>query len=128
MKENGFLRARINAIRIAFDGLFYVLRTQPNVKVYGVITLAVILAGGLFGISRIEWIILAITIGFVWSAEAFNTAVETLVDLVSPEENVNAKIVKDSSAGAVLISAIISILVGLLIFGPRIWALISKLF
>ena len=128
MKDNGFLRARINAIRIAFDGLFYVLRTQPNVKVYGVITLAVILVGGLFGISRLEWIILAITIGFVWSAEAFNTAVETLVDLVSPEENVNAKIVKDSSAGAVLISAIVSILVGLLIFGPRIWAIISKLF
>lgn len=128
MKENGFLRSRINAIRIAFDGLFYVLRTQPNVKVYTTLTMAVVLAGFLFEISRIEWIILVITIGFVWSAEAFNTAVETLVDLVSPNENVDAKIVKDTSAGAVLISAIVSIFVGLLIFGPRVLALIKKLF
>ena len=128
MKENGFLRSRINAIRIAFDGLFYVLRTQPNVKVYLVITVAVVLAGFLFRISRIEWIILVITIGFVWSAEAFNTAVESLVDLVSPEKNDDAKIIKDSSAGAVLISAIISILVGLVIFGPYLWAIIIRLF
>jgi diacylglycerol kinase len=126
LKENGFLRSRINAIRIAFDGLFYVLRTQPNVKVYGAISLVVISVGLLSGISRMEWIILVFTIGLVWAAEVFNTAVESLVDLVSPEENAKAKIIKDVSAGAVLVSAIISVLVGLLIFGPRLISWVSK--
>ena len=122
MKEKGFFQSRVQAIKIAFDGLSHVLRTQPNIKVYSVISLAVIAAGWVLNISQPEWILLVITIGLVWAAEAFNTAIEELVDLVSPEENSQAKTIKDISAGAVLICALLSIVVGILIFGPRLWS------
>ena len=71
--------------------------------------------------------VLLLVIGFVWAAEIFNTAIEILTDHISPEENPTIKIIKDISAGGVLISAIISVLVGLLLFGPRLWSWISNL-
>lgn len=77
------------------------------------------------GLTRLEWIFLLVVIGLVWVAEIFNTAVEELVDLISPQQNPSAKVIKDLSAGAVLVSAILSVLVGVLIFGPRIWAWIA---
>ena len=128
MKKAGFIPSRLGAIRIAFEGLGFLVRTQPNVKVYLVFSLAVIIAGGIFGITRMEWITLAITVGLVWGAETFNTALEELVDLVHPEQHSQVKVIKDLSAGAVLISAMLSVVVGLLIFGPRLWAWIAGFF
>ncbi len=125
MKTSSFFRSRIQAIKIAFEGIRAVLLTQPNVKVYLFFSLAAVAAGWILKITRQEWILLAITIGLVWAAEAFNTAVEELVDLVSPDQDPRAKIVKDVSAGAVLISALLSIVVGLLLFGPPLWAWIK---
>ena len=63
---------------------------------------------------------LLLVIGLVWTAEIINTALEVIVDMVSPEHSQSAKIIKDISAGAVLIAAFISVLVGILIFGPRL--------
>jgi len=75
-----------------------------------------------------EWITLVLTIGLVWAAELFNTAVEVMVDLISPERRITAKICKDISAGSVLVTASISILVGLLIFGPPLWDWVRGIF
>lgn len=125
MSGGGFFQSRWKSIRIAWDGIRQVFQTEPNARIHAVITLLVLLAAGLMGLTRLEWIFLLIVIGLVWVAEIFNTALEELVNLVSPEQNQTARIIKDLSAGAVLVSAILSVLVGILIFGPRIWAWIS---
>lgn len=84
-------------------------------------TAVVIVAGFIFGLSKIEWSIIALTIGLVIVTELLNTAIEMLVDLVSPEYNERAGKIKDVSAGAVLLSAIISVVVAVFIFGNKIF-------
>jgi len=71
---------------------------------------------------------LTLTVGLVWAAELFNTAVEVMVDLISPEQHIAAKISKDISAGSVFVTAFISILVGLLIIGTPLWNWVSGIF
>ena len=100
------------------------LRSQHNFWIQITLgTLAVVL-GFALEISRGEWMILALTIGVVLAAETFNSAIESLTDLVQPEQDPRAGWIKDLAAGAVLITAIASVIVGLLIFVPRILALI----
>jgi len=118
--------SRIKAVRIALDGLKQVFVSEPNARIHALITLGVFIAGWLFKISRLEWLSLVLTVGLVWVAEIFNTAVEKLVDLASPEIHPAAKAVKDISAGAVLASAVTAVVVGILIFGPRLWLLINR--
>jgi undecaprenol kinase len=118
--------SRIKAVRIALDGLKQVFVSEPNARIHALITLVVFMAGWLFKISRLEWIALVLTVGLVWVAEIFNTAVEQLVDLASPEIHPAAKAVKDISAGAVLTSAVTAVVVGILVFGPRLWLWISQ--
>ena len=91
-------------------------------------TLAVFILGFLFGITRMEWITLVLTVGLVWAAEMFNTAIEVMIDFISSEQHIEAKICKDISAGSVLVTAFLSILVGLLIFGPPFWDWVSGIF
>ena len=121
MSENGYLKSRIKAILIALDGIKYVFMTQKNTRIHAGFTVVVFILGWLLKISRIEWITLLLVVGLVWVAEFLNTAVEVMIDIVSPEKNQAAKIGKDVSAGGVLIAAIVSILIGILIFGPRLW-------
>ena len=128
MRKKSFAQARFQAIKVALEGIKYVLITQPNVWIHGAFTLVVFLAAGLLKLPRLEWVIILITVGLVWASEIFNTAVELAVDVVSPEYDPKAKIIKDISAGAVLVSVLVSILVGLLIFGPHLWKLIMLLF
>lgn len=87
------------------------------------IAIVVIAVGFFFGISKLEWLIIILVIGMVISAEIFNTSIEILTDLVSPEENKKAGRVKDLAAGAVLVSAIAAVVLGLLIFLPKILSL-----
>jgi diacylglycerol kinase len=116
-----YLRSRIRSIQIALDGVKQVIITQQNARIHAGFSLAVVLLGMLFNISRWEWMVLLLVIGLVWTAEIFNTAVEMMTDLISPEDNPLIKTIKDISAGAVMVAAIISILVGLMLFGPRLW-------
>ena len=128
MSENRYLRSRIKSFRIALEGIKYVLNTQQNARIHAVFTLIVFLAALLLNLKENEWVSLLFVIGLVWIAEIFNTAMEVMVDIVSPEQSQGAKIIKDISAGAVLISAVISVLVGILIFGPKIYLLVKILF
>ncbi len=121
MPNNGYLKSRLNSILIALDGIKYVFMSQKNTRIHAGFTLGVFLLGWLLKINRIEWIALLLVIGLVWVAEFLNTAVEVVIDIISPEENQAAKIGKDVSAGGVLIAAFVSILIGILIFGPRLW-------
>ena len=121
MPSRGYLKSRIRSIRIALEGVKQVLLTQQNAKIHAGFSIAVILLGLLLDISRWEWMVLVIVMGLVWSAEIFNTAIELITDMISPEEDPLIKVIKDISAGGVLIAAFISILVGFLLFGPLLW-------
>ncbi len=112
----------IDGFRYAFAGLGYVLRTQRNMRIHLGVAAAVVAVGLWLRLPSDRWAILALTMGFVLVGEMVNTAVEVLMDLVEPKAHPLVKVIKDVSAGAVLLAAIISVIVGLLILGPPLWA------
>lgn len=120
MTMRNFAKGRFFSFKYAFAGIWYVMKSQRNAWIHAVITLGVIILAFLLRLQMIEWVGLLLAIGLVWTAETMNTALEVMVDLTTPEIHPLAKIVKDVSAGAVLISAIISVLIGLIIFLPRL--------
>jgi diacylglycerol kinase len=105
-------------------GVLYTLRTQPNARIELSALGIVCLAGWRLGIAANEWALLALTIAVVLALEAVNTAVEAIVDLVSPEYHPLAKIAKDAAAGAMVFAVLGSVAVAGAIFGPRLWALL----
>jgi undecaprenol kinase/diacylglycerol kinase (ATP) len=111
----------VDSFRHAFAGLWYALRTQRNARIHLSIAAGVVALGLWLGLSYTQWALLVLTIGFVLVSEMLNTVAEALVDLASPDYHPQAKIVKDVTAGAVLLGAIISIVVGLLVLGPPLW-------
>jgi len=113
------------SFRFAFAGLWYALRSQRNTRIHLIIAAAAIALGAWLGLSPAKWALLTLTIGFVLVSEMLNTVAETLVDLISPGYHPLAKIIKDVTAGAVLLTAIISIIVGLLVLGPPLWMWVS---
>ena len=112
----------------AIQGLGYAFRTQRNIRVHATIAALAILLGIVLHISAIEFAMVFIAITSVFIAEMFNTVIELSIDLSTPEYHPLAKIAKDVAAGAVLLSAIIAIIIGLFIFGPHLWILISRRF
>jgi diacylglycerol kinase (ATP) len=107
----------------AGHGVIALFRTQENARIHlGAVVLTVV-AGFVFGISRGEWIAVILAIGLVLTAEAFNTAIESVVDLASPGQHPLAGRAKDVAAGAVLLAAVTAAVVGALVFGPRLLAL-----
>jgi len=117
-----FTRGRLFSFKFAFAGLRYVITSQRNAWIHAAITFAVILLASVLKLSLFEWAILVLAIGLVWTSEILNTALEALVDLASPQQHPLAKIAKDTAAAAVLISAIVSVLIGVLILLPAIIA------
>ena len=117
---------RIESVRHASSGLARVIRSEHNAWLHGVATLLVIICGWGFGIDRGEWLAVVLAVAIVWTAESFNTAIETLCDVVSPERDPRIKKAKDISAGAVLVSAIGAFVIGVLIFVPRLLSLIGS--
>src|SRR5258708_6413012 len=101
------------------------LRTQTNAWIHAVAALCAIIAGFFFGISRLEWCAVVGAIGLVLTAEGLNTAIEVVVDLASPGRHPLAERAKDVAAGAVLLAALAALVIGLLVFGPRILALLG---
>ncbi len=110
----------------AFRGIGMMIRTQANARIHAGATLLAVGAGFWLGISRGEWCAVIAAIGLVWTAEGLNTALEAVVDLVSPDQHPLAGQAKDVAAGAVLCAAAAAFVTGLLIFGPRLLALVAK--
>jgi diacylglycerol kinase len=123
-KKNSWAKF-ITGFGYAFSGLRYVLRTQLNMRVHLTIAFLALLTGLILRISAIEFAILFLTIAIVLITEMLNTVLELCVDLASPQYHPLAKIAKDVSAGAVLLSAIFSVIIGLFIFVPHLWMLIG---
>ncbi|MEM9820933.1 MAG: diacylglycerol kinase family protein [Bacteroidota bacterium] len=114
------LRKRIDSFKYAFAGIADLYKTQPNVWIHSTVAILVLVAGIYFSISMIEWCLIVLAIAMVISAEAFNTALEHLTDLVSPDHHPLAGKTKDVAAAAVLIAAIGAAILGTIIFLPRI--------
>jgi diacylglycerol kinase (ATP) len=109
----------------AFKGIGSAIKSQLNVRVHLLFTASTALLGWLLKISAAEWFCITLCIALVLSAELMNSAIETLVDLVSPEYNVKAGQVKDIAAGAVMIMAIFALGTGLVVFLPKLFMLID---
>lgn len=114
----------ISSFKYAFQGMFSALKTERNLKIHVTIMMLVIIAGIVLKISKIEWIICIILFGLVIGGEMLNSAIETVVDIAMPDINPKAKFAKDAAAGAVLVLAIASAIIGFMIFGPKLIALL----
>jgi diacylglycerol kinase len=114
----------IDGFRYAFRGLWYALRTQRNVRVHICVAVLAILSGIVLHISAVEFAMVFVAITGVFIAEMFNTVFELCIDLASPDYHPLAKIAKDVAAGAVLLSAVLSVVIGLFVFGPHLWVLL----
>jgi diacylglycerol kinase (ATP) len=128
-QRSGFVDSRIKAFGYAFSGWWYVIRTQRNAWIHMVVSILVILLSFILHISTLGWALIVLAIALVWIAEFLNTALEAVVDLAANrQEHELARIGKDVGAAAVLIAAIASIVIGLLVLGPSLWAAIQSLF
>ena len=110
----------IRSFGYAARGACQLVSREQNARIHLFATVAVIVAGVLFGLNRYEWLGICVAIAMVWCAEAFNTAIEKLVDMVSPEHRRQAGLVKDIAAGGVLICAVAAFIIALLVFMPHI--------
>ncbi len=119
-KTKRYLHQRVHSFAYAFAGLRHLIRTEAHAQIHLTVAAAVLVAGFYFQVSRTEWCLLAISIAAVLAAEGFNTALELLTDLVSPEHHILAGQAKDVAAAAVLLTALGAVAVGLLIFLPKI--------
>lgn len=124
MKAQKFsILKRIKSFGYAFNGLRILIREEHNARIHVFATITVVLAGFYFDISMIEWIAISLSIGFVISLEIINSAIENIADFISPEKNDAIKKIKDLSAAGVLISALTALIIGLIVFIPKIFAL-----
>jgi diacylglycerol kinase (ATP) len=112
------IKGIVNSFRYAFAGIFSLISGERNAKIHAVAAVLVIIMGLCLKISSIQWCIILFCIGGVFCAEAFNSAIETLCDRVSPENNPLIKKTKDMAAGAVLLLVIAAVIIGLIIFIP----------
>ncbi len=108
------------ALKNSMFGIEYTLKTQRNLRIQIVFAILAILLGLIFGLNTTEWGILWLVIGSVLFAEMVNTAIEVMLDLYTQEFNENVRIAKDIASGAVLISSIVSVIVGGILFLPKI--------
>jgi diacylglycerol kinase (ATP) len=113
-----FFRGRMVSIKYALRGLLLTLKREPNFRLHLLAAMLVSLLGMILHISRYDWIAVILCIGLVLMAEIMNTAIEKLVDMISPERHEQAGRVKDIAAAGVLIASFAALLAGFVIFIP----------
>lgn len=111
---------RIRSFKYAFSGLKTLLVEEHNARIHLAAAIVVIVAACLLQISRLEWMAILFCIALVFCAEAFNSAIENLADFVAPQKHLQIKKIKDLSAAAVLIAALVASIIGLLVFVPKL--------
>jgi len=119
------MKARLRSFGFAFNGIKLVFGKEPNMNIHLILSALVVACGFYFNITFTEWIACILCIGLVVSLELLNSAIERLVDLVSPQKQPLAGAVKDIAAGAVLIAAICAAIVGCIVFIPKALAFIG---
>jgi diacylglycerol kinase (ATP) len=116
------IKARFKSFQYAFEGLNSFFSTQHNATIHLIMTLLAFSAAVFYNITKLEAIAITLAIGFVWTAELVNTAVEKLADVVSKEYHPGIKFIKDVSAAAVLLSALTAVVTGVIVFLPKLFA------
>ena len=119
-KQTFSLRARGRSLLFAKEGLIKFFSSEHNAKIHLLATIVVIFFSLLLKVSSVEAIMLVFCIGSVWVAEIFNTAIEKALDFISSEKHPQIKFIKDLSAAAVLVSAIVAFIIGCIIFIPKL--------
>ena len=117
-----FIKKRINGLIIAISGMFFLLKNEDSIKVQSLFFLLFIFLGYYFEITKNEWIIHIILIGFILTAEALNTVAEKICDFINPKYDDRIKLIKDISAGAVSFAVISSLIVLIIIYFPYVSA------
>jgi diacylglycerol kinase (ATP) len=115
------MKGRVRSFKYALQGLGHLFRRQPNAWIHLIAGVIVVLAGFALDISASEWIWIIVAIGSVFGAELMNSAIEETVDFISPERDERAGRIKDLSAGAVLVIALMAAVIGLIIFVPKVF-------
>lgn len=115
------MRRIARSFRDAAAGLGYCFRTQPNMIIHALVGAAALFLAALLQVSSVEWLLVLTAVCAVLVAEVFNTALEKAVDVATREENPLAHVAKDAAAGAVLLSALFAMVVGAVVFLPRLW-------
>ncbi len=126
MKELFSIKRLIKSFGYSFKGLIHVIATETNVQIHLAALVVTTFAGAYFDISRGEWALQCLVIACVISAEFFNTAIERMIDLLHPEKDPRAGIIKDIAAAGVLVVSIGAVFVAYFIYGPRIELLLNK--
>ncbi len=122
-----WLKARANSFRYAFQGFRVFFTSEVHARVHAIAGITAVLMGLLFKVPKYDWLWLFSAIAFVISAEIFNSSIEVLVDMVSPEKSDTAGKAKDMAAAAVVVAAIYAVLIGIWIFGPTIYSYLISL-
>ena len=117
-----FLVHQVQSFRYAIEGIFYSFQKGTHLKIHTIAAFLVVVLGAYYALSSLEWAILALTIAGVISAETMNTAIEEACDVLHPELHPRARLAKHCAAGAVLILSITALVVGLIIFLPKIFS------
>jgi diacylglycerol kinase len=125
MNQDKFsLKSRLGSFKFAVHGLVSLIKNEHNSRIHLIVAFAAIIIGIILNLNQYEWALLIVVIGIVFISELLNSSIESLADHINPEWNELIRRAKDYSAAAVLISAVIAIVVGALIFLPRIIALL----
>lgn len=114
------------SLLFALKGIKHAWQTQSNLRIHGIIAILVIVLGASLNLSRWEWIALSFAIALVLTAEIINTAIEWAIDLVTRDYHPLAASVKNAAAGAVVITVLNAVIVGVLILGPPLWSLLTN--
>lgn len=123
-----FFYSRIRSFGYAFSGWWFVIKTQRNAWIHTIASVIVVVLALWLAIPERDLAVLILTIGFVWAAEFFNTALEAVVDLSTPAHHPLARVGKDVGAAAVLIAALVSVVIGVLLLGPPLVTKLAKIF
>jgi diacylglycerol kinase len=118
-----FIKKRLKSFAFAFNGFLILFKEEPNARLHMLSAISIVILGFVFKISLSEWIAISFAIGFVFAFEIINSAIENLADFVSPEKHLLIKKVKDLSAFGVLVSALTALVVGIIVFLPKIVAI-----
>lgn len=120
-KKESFLENRIKSIGYAFKGAILLIKTESSIKIQFAIAILVTVAGFFFKISNTEWILQFLAIGLVMSIEGLNTAIEEIANFIHPEHHKKIGVIKDIAAGAVFIASVFAIIIGFIIYLPKIF-------
>ncbi|MFL5743359.1 MAG: diacylglycerol kinase [Niastella sp.] len=120
-REEFSIRARVRSFRFALEGIAAFFQSEHNAWLHFMATIAVFTLATLVGVTKTELLSLVFAIGFVWVTEMFNTCIERVMDFVSDQRHKDIKFIKDLAAGAVLVAAITALVVGAVVFIPKLF-------